>query len=89
MPTTFVSQGEMDIFMFEAEPKETFWAEKVIMDYLRSAYNLQILHQSSNIKNIFLKYNIPTPSSAPVEWLFSLGLVLTPRRNILARGSRS
>lgn len=84
VPNTFASQGEVDFFTFEAEPVETFSAEKEVMDYLRSAYDLQILHQFSNIKNIFLKCNTPTPSSAPVERLFSLGgLVLTPNRNRL------
>lgn len=85
MPTTSASQGEMDFFTFEAEPEETYSAENEVVDYLRSAYDLQILHQFSNIKNIFLKYNTPTPSSAPVGRLFSLGgLVLTPRRNRLS-----
>jgi len=83
--TTSASQGEMDFFTFEAEPEETYSAENEVMDYLRSAYDLQVLHQFSNIKKIFLKYNSPTPSSAPVERLFSLGgLVLTPRRNRLS-----
>ena len=85
VPTTSASQGEMDFFNFEAKTEETNSAEKEVTDYLRSAYDLQILHQFSNIKMIFLKYNSPTPSSAPVEQLFSLGgLVLTPRRNRLS-----
>ena len=82
MLTRFASQGEMDFFPFEAEPEDTFSAEKELMDYLKSANDLQIQHQFSIIKNIFLYYNTPTPSIAPVEQLFSLGgLVLTPRRN--------
>ncbi|XP_030578927.1 uncharacterized protein LOC115775864 [Archocentrus centrarchus] len=85
VPTTSTTQGEMDFFTFEAEPEETYSAEKEVMDYLMSAYDLQVLHQFSNIKNIFLKYNTQTPSSAPVERLFSLGgLVLTPRTNRLS-----
>ena len=85
VPATSASQGETDFFNFEAETEETYSVEKEVMDYLMSAYDLQILHQFSKIKMIFLKYNSPTPSSAPVEWLFSLGgLVLTPRRNRLS-----
>uniref|UniRef100_A0A671Q8W1 HAT C-terminal dimerisation domain-containing protein n=1 Tax=Sinocyclocheilus anshuiensis TaxID=1608454 RepID=A0A671Q8W1_9TELE len=61
--------------------------EQSIVQYvLRSGgYEFESLNQFPNIKNIFLKFNTPTPSSAPVEWLFSLGdLVLTPRRNRLS-----
>uniref|UniRef100_M4AVU6 BED-type domain-containing protein n=1 Tax=Xiphophorus maculatus TaxID=8083 RepID=M4AVU6_XIPMA len=84
-PTTTVSQGEMDFFTFEPQPEETYSAEQEVMDYLRSAYDLEILHRFRNIKKIFLKYNTPTPSSAPVERRFCLGgLVLTPRRNRLS-----
>ncbi|KAL3980934.1 C-X-C chemokine receptor type 3 [Sarotherodon galilaeus] len=84
--TTSSSQGEMDFFTFEAEPEEeTYSAEKEVMHYLMSGYDLQILHKFSSIKTIFLKYNTPTPSSAPVERLFSLGgLVLTSKRNRLS-----
>uniref|UniRef100_A0A3P9DUX7 BED-type domain-containing protein n=1 Tax=Maylandia zebra TaxID=106582 RepID=A0A3P9DUX7_9CICH len=52
--TTSSSQGEMDFFTFEAEPEEeTYSAEKEVMDYLMSGYDLQILHKFSSIKTIF------------------------------------
>ncbi|XP_047242658.1 uncharacterized protein LOC124881166 [Girardinichthys multiradiatus] len=51
--TTTASQGEMDFFTFEAEPDDTYSAEQEVMDYLRSAYDLQILHRFTNIKKMF------------------------------------
>lgn len=84
-PNTPASEGEADFFSFATEPEESYSAEKEVMDYLRSEHELQILERFSNVKKIFLKFNTPTPSSAPVERLFSLGgLVLTPRRNRLS-----
>uniref|UniRef100_A0A3Q2D1X7 BED-type domain-containing protein n=1 Tax=Cyprinodon variegatus TaxID=28743 RepID=A0A3Q2D1X7_CYPVA len=51
---TPVIQGEMDFFHFEAEPEETYSAEKEIMNYPRSSHDLQILHQFTNIKKTFM-----------------------------------
>ena len=43
------------------------------------------LNRYPHIREIFLKYNACTPSSAPVERLFSAAsLIKTPRRNRLA-----
>uniref|UniRef100_A0A3Q2XDL1 Uncharacterized protein n=1 Tax=Haplochromis burtoni TaxID=8153 RepID=A0A3Q2XDL1_HAPBU len=51
--TTSSSQGEMDFFTFEAEPKEeTYSAEKEVMDYLMSGYGLQILHVFKHKDNL-------------------------------------
>uniref|UniRef100_A0A3P9C291 HAT C-terminal dimerisation domain-containing protein n=1 Tax=Maylandia zebra TaxID=106582 RepID=A0A3P9C291_9CICH len=76
------SPAEMDFFEFQNQPTESFSAEKEITDFLRSGYELEILNQFPNLKKMYMKYNSPTPSSAPVERLFSLGgLVLSPKRN--------
>uniref|UniRef100_A0A8C5FPP2 BED-type domain-containing protein n=1 Tax=Gadus morhua TaxID=8049 RepID=A0A8C5FPP2_GADMO len=61
--------------------------QPAITSYLNSAPVMESLHQFPRIKRIALRYNAPTPSSAPVERLFSLGsLVLTPKRNRLGDG---
>ncbi|CAB4063949.1 unnamed protein product [Lepeophtheirus salmonis] len=65
VPTSSSSQSEMDFFDLEAEREETYSTEKGVMDYLRSTYNLQNLHQFCNIKKVFWKDNTPTPSSPP------------------------
>uniref|UniRef100_A0A3B3SK52 BED-type domain-containing protein n=1 Tax=Paramormyrops kingsleyae TaxID=1676925 RepID=A0A3B3SK52_9TELE len=87
VPTHWVKPGGgMDFYEFGPDTDESYTAEQEVMDYLRcGGYELHTLNQSPNIKNVFLKYNTPTPSSAPVEHFFSLGgIVLTPRRNRLS-----
>uniref|UniRef100_A0A8C6KMI4 BED-type domain-containing protein n=1 Tax=Nothobranchius furzeri TaxID=105023 RepID=A0A8C6KMI4_NOTFU len=79
------SPDEMDFFDFEIQPRESFSAENEVTDYIRSGHELEILNQFPTVKKIYMKYNTPTPSSAPVERLFSLGgLVLSPKRNRLS-----
>ncbi|KAL4001427.1 interleukin 8 [Sarotherodon galilaeus] len=74
-----------DFFSFE-EDDCTYSAETEVMEYLKYAGSeLGVLSQFPRIKAISLRYNTATPSSAPVERLFSLGnLVFTPRRNRLS-----
>uniref|UniRef100_A0A8C6U382 HAT C-terminal dimerisation domain-containing protein n=1 Tax=Neogobius melanostomus TaxID=47308 RepID=A0A8C6U382_9GOBI len=60
-------------------------SETEVIDYLKSGSDMEVLNRFPTIKRLFMKYNTATPSSAPVERLFSLGsLVLSPRRNRLS-----
>lgn len=80
------SYNVQDFFCFE-EADDTFsTVETEVMTYLRTAETwMEILKQFPTIKEIYLKKNAATPSSAPVERLFSLGsLVLSPKRNKLS-----
>ncbi|MGH0120444.1 UNVERIFIED_CONTAM: hypothetical protein FKN15_054780 [Acipenser sinensis] len=79
-------QKEQDFFDFEeADDQDTNSIETDVIDYLKSAKSMECLHKFPMIKKIALRYNTTTPSSAPVERLFSLGsLVLTPKRNHLS-----
>lgn len=80
-----VGPSEKDFFSFDEQVNVSADApmsvETEVTSYLNSAPVMESLHLFPRIKNIVLRYNAPTLSSAPVEKLFSLGsLVLTPKR---------
>ncbi|RXN22452.1 zinc finger BED domain-containing 1-like protein [Labeo rohita] len=77
---------EDEFFSFEDEDDTSSTAESEVTDYFKSgAQEIDSLNGFALIKKISLRYNAATPSSAPVERLFSLGkLVITPKRNRLS-----
>lgn len=90
-PTTPPDSGSSkdkgkNFFCFEDDDETYTTVETEVMSYLKSAdTKMDMLKQFPTIMEICLKQNAATPSSAPVERLFSLGsLVLTPKRNRLS-----
>uniref|UniRef100_A0A3P9CBE3 BED-type domain-containing protein n=1 Tax=Maylandia zebra TaxID=106582 RepID=A0A3P9CBE3_9CICH len=77
---------EDEFFSFEENEDIYATAEGEVAEYLKSgATGLDSLNHFPMIKKLSLKLNAATPSSAPVERLFSLGnLILTPKRNKLS-----
>ncbi|KAL0175536.1 hypothetical protein M9458_027866, partial [Cirrhinus mrigala] len=75
-----------EFFSSEDEDDTSSTAESEVTDYFKSgAQEIDSLNGFALIKKISLRYNVATPSSAPVERLFSLGkLVITPKRNRLS-----
>lgn len=87
VPTTLTpsTSKAQDFINFEEDDDTFSSVESEIISYLRTAETeMDVLQQFPTIKEVSLKKNAATPSSAPVERLFSLGsLVLCPKRNKL------
>jgi hypothetical protein len=78
---------EDDFFKFDVQQPVSNEIASQIDQYLSDPRSqLTVLDTFPVIRQLFIKYNTPVPSSAPVERLFSLGgQILTPRRNRLKR----
>lgn len=76
---------EEHFFDFEMQqPVNTDASIQVELYLTDPSQELACLDKVPLIRQLFIKYNTPLPSSAPVERLFSLGgQILTPRRNRL------
>ena len=85
-PICTSSSKEDQFFSFEDEDDNSATAESQVTEYLKSgARCVDSLNGFPLTKRISLKHNAATPSSAPVERLFSLGkLVFIPKRNRLS-----
>ncbi|KAM3612195.1 uncharacterized protein V6R79_004430 [Siganus canaliculatus] len=82
------SASTEDVFFSFSEDEKDIYslAENEVADYLKSGESgIDSLNKFPLIKKISRRYNAATPSSAPVERLFSLGsLILSPKTNRLS-----
>ena len=74
LPPAPVSGGEdeSNFFSFTDDKEDSNSVETEIADYLKSGVEIDTLNKFPTIKALFLRFNTPTPSSAPGERLFSL-----------------
>jgi len=86
-PAASTSQ-EDDFFAFVSEPENagSNTTDAEVDAFLSDpSKEMVVLHKYPHILKLFLKFNTPLPSSAPVERLFSLGgQIFVPRRNRLS-----
>jgi hypothetical protein len=76
------SQDEEDFFSFREQQAVSPSVDQELEMYLaEDSKCLNCLVKYPAVKQVFLKFNVGIPSSAPVERLFSAGgQILTPRR---------
>lgn len=78
-----------EFFLFEpivrndqSQESQEIATRQECIDYLKdTSVNIDILHKYPAVKNLFIKFNTPLPSSGPVERLFNYSnMILSPNR---------